>query len=249
MYTYDIRFFPRPDAEVAEYANLVDAFLCTLSRNNQIIFETLNVSTIDGDLVARVSIPFPDSLDSCYYDSYTREMLDRLLEQSAKEPQYIHIGEEGILTAEWFATGQKAPFYVLHTEPYFADLSPIRCGHCNGIIPQYLLPPLSAEDAADLGSWHLSYNAYHKLYMASGIGELSAHRMLSAANSSLNRKGIELANRLTASLDKPVYYYLFRFYGKHPKTCPICKGDWKQSEDSLYDYRCDNCRLVADKTV
>ena len=38
------------------------------------------------------------------------------------------------------------------------------------------------------------------------------------------------------------------FYGKHSSKCPVCGGDWKQPEDSLFDYKCDKCKIVADKT-
>ena len=146
MHTYEIRFTPLPDTDSDELAYLVDAFLCTLSGNNQILFETLNVTRTENALIARVAVPFPDSLDSKYYDAYTLEALNRLSKHLAEEPHYQCIGEEGILTAELFATGEKAPFYVLDAEHNFADLSPIRCGHCLGIIPQYLLSPLSTED-------------------------------------------------------------------------------------------------------
>ena len=30
--------------------------------------------------------------------------------------------------------------------------------------------------------------------------------------------------------------------------CRICGGDWKQNEEDLFDYKCDKCKIVADKT-
>lgn len=68
-------------------------------------------------------------------------------------------------------------------------------------------------------------------------------------SSQLNQKGLSVCRMLEKELKKPVYYYLYRFYGKQPSKCPICGENWKQNEDGLYAYKCDKCMLVADKTV
>ncbi|MBQ7455503.1 MAG: DUF2310 family Zn-ribbon-containing protein [Clostridia bacterium] len=128
------------------------------------------------------------------------------------------------------------------------DFSPICCGQRWGHIPYYLLPALSEAAIAKLNGWETSYAAYDQLFYATGIGEMSAHKMLSQISSPLNQEGLSVCRMLETELGKPVYYYLYQFYGKHRSRCPKCGGAWKAPEGSLFDYQCDACRIVADRT-
>ena len=71
---------------------------------------------------------------------------------------------------------------------------------------------------------------------------------MSNISSPLNQKGLEVCRKLENELGKDVYYYLYRFYGKHPSKCPICKGQWKKDEGKFYNYQCDKCKIVAHST-
>lgn len=246
MFVYDMIFHFKSDLE--NYERALTHYLCALSGNNQIIFETLNISGTNNVRVARVTAPYEDSLDEKYYDTYTKEALQRLSLHLMQPISTNYVGEDFTFRDDC-ATGKEARHYVLCIHPHLRDLSPICCGHCRGNIPYYLLPKLSENTTKELTSWETNYAAYDKLFYVTGIGEISAHKMLSNTSSRLNQKGLSVCQMLENELKKPVYYYLYRFYGKHPPKCPICGRDWKQKEGSLFDYKCDECKIVADKTT
>ncbi len=243
MFVYDLSFYLKPDFE--DYV-LTD-YLCALSGNNQIIFETINISGSENMRVARVTVPYEDSLDEKYYDIYSQKALQRLSVHLTKPIETTYVGDDFTYSDD-MATGKDTEHYILSVHPSLRDISPICCGHCKGHIPYYLLPNLSEEAVMELTSWETNYAAYDKLFYATGIGEISAHKMLSNMSSRLNQKGLSVCRILEKEFNKQVYYYLYRFYGKQPSKCPICGGDWKQTEGSLFDYKCDGCKIVADKT-
>lgn len=245
MFVFDLLFYVKPESEEFDYA-LTD-YLCCLSGNNQIVFETLNISGSEFERVARVTVPYEDSLDEKYYDEYTKEALKKLSAYLIKPIEKKYIGEDFTYRDD-VATGENAENYVLCIHPHLRDISPICCGHSRGNIPYYLLPKLSEEAVKELTSWETNYAAYDKLFYVTGIGEMSAHKMLSNINSRLNQKGLSVCRMLENELKKPVYYYLYRFYGKQPSKCPICGGDWKQNEEDMFAYKCDKCKIVGDKT-
>ena len=247
MYVYDLRFqFKKEITDDVDY--LFYGYLCSLSGNNQIIFETMNISGTDRNRIVRVTVPYVDSLDEENNDKRVNDSLEKLLPYLSEPIAIEPVGEDSTYKDD-FATGKEAESYVLCIHPNLRDFSPIRCGHCRGNIPYYLLPPLSEETIKELTSWETSYAAYDRLFYATGIGEISAHKMLSNMSSRLNQKGLSVCRLLEKELGKPVYYYLYRFYGKQPAKCPLCGGEWKLQEHSLFDYKCDKCRIVADCTV
>ena len=247
MYVYDLKFrFKKELTDETDY--LFYGYLCALSGNNQIIFETMNISGIDNSRIVRVTVPFNDSLEDKNNSKFVSDSLEKLKPYLAEPVVMEPVGEDFTYSDD-FATGKEANEYVLCIHPHLRDISPICCGHCRGNIPYYLLPPLSENVVKELTSWETSYAAYDKLFYATGIGEISAHKMLSNMSSRLNQKGLSVCHMLEKELGKPVYYYLYRFYGKQPRKCPICGGEWRLPEGSLYNYRCDNCKIAADCTV
>lgn len=223
-------------------------YLRDLSGNNQITFETLNISRIGGNITARVTTPFMDSLEVKYNDQYVSIGLNRLIPHLKGPIEIKYVGEDSTYSND-FTSDVGADFYILCIHPLMRDLSPIECGHCRKNIPYYLLPKLTEKVHSELTFWERNYAAYDQLFYATGIGEISAHKMMSNISSMLNQKGLNVCRMLEDELNRPVYYYLYRFYvyGKHPKKCSGCGGEWNQPEDSLYDYKCNNCKIVADK--
>lgn len=246
MYVYDLTFRFRVDP--LEYEFDFITYLSLLSGNNQTIYESMNVAGTDQVRVVRVCVPYQDSLEEKYYDAHTREAYDRLKEHLSEPIGVRFVGWDCSFSDEC-STGAEAEDYVLRIHPYLRDLSPICCGHCGGHIPYYLLPTLSEETTKELTAWEVNYAAYDRLFTVSAIGEMSAHKMLSSVKSPLNQKGLAICRLLEAELNKPVYYYLYRFYGKQPGKCPICGGDWKTDAGSRFDYQCEHCKIVANKTV
>ncbi len=146
---------------------------------------------------------------------------------------------------------KEAEDYALFIYDNLLYFSPVRCGHCFGAIPLYLLPELPPDTMTALIEWRADAYAFARMHRNFSVGEQYAHRMMASAQSPLNQAGLKLCRQLEEVLGKPVYLYLYRFEGRHPTRCPLCGGRWKRpvSEDSFYDYRCDACRLVADEPV
>ena len=245
MFVFDFIFHFKRDSENFDLT-LTD-YLCALSGNNQIIFETLNISGSEFERTARVSVPHRDSLDEKYDNLYVKNALQRLSAYLAEPVEKQYVGED-FTYCDDFATGGDTKCYVLAIHPKLTDIAPICEGNSHDHIPYYLLPALSEETAAHLISWKNNYAAYDQLFYVTGIGEIRAHKMLANVSSELNRKGLSVCRMLENEWKKPVYYYLYRFYGKQPSKCPVCGGDWKQGEDSFFDYKCDKCKIVTDKT-
>lgn len=245
MYVYDIKLCLKSEDE--NYSNALTDYLCNLSGNNQIIFETLNISGTGDKRVARVSTPFKDSLDETHGNALVGQALASLSKHLRAPVSIEYVGEDYNYD-DVFADNAGTQGYVMRSNFQMRDLSPICCVDTRNHIPYYLLPPLTEELASALNSWETNYAAYDRLFYATGVGEISAHKMLCNAGSALNKKGMAVRQLLEVQLGKPVYYYLYRFYGKQPQKCPICGGNWKQGEDSPFAYKCNGCRLVADKT-
>ena len=108
MFVYDLFFYLKPEFE--DY--LITAYLCSLSGNNQIIFETINISGTDNMRIVRVTIPYEDSLDEKYYDIYTKEALQRLSPHLTKPIEKKYVGDDFTYSDD-VATGKDAEHYVL----------------------------------------------------------------------------------------------------------------------------------------
>ena len=245
MFVYDIVFHFTGEQDDFDYA-LTD-YLSSLSGSNQIIYETINISCTENIMTVRVSVPYADSLDEKYNRQNVNDASKRLKQYLAEPVVIKYVGEDYTFD-DCCSTGKDAEYYVLCINPRLKDMSPVCCGHCRGNIPYYLLPRLSDKTVRELTSWQVPYEAYDELFYATGIGEISAHKMLSNISSRLNQKGLSVCRMLEQELVKPVYYYLYRFYGKQPSKCPVCGGEWKRPEGGLFDYKCDKCKIVADAT-
>ena len=121
MFVFDLFFYLKPDFD--DYA--LTAYLCALSGNNQIIFEALNVSGTENMRVARVTVPYMDSLDERYYDVYSKEAFGRLSVYLSKPIEKKYVGED-FTYCDDVATGEDAERYVLCIHPHLRDMSPRR---------------------------------------------------------------------------------------------------------------------------
>ena len=246
MAVYDMIFMPaRKDEDfIEDFEVTMSSFFTALSGKNRIIFETENICKQGAHYVARITAPFKDALEEKYDDKYVKKLREKFYSLLEKEPELEYVGED-ICYTDCVCGGEEAQDYILCILPHLEDISPIRCGQCWSNIPYYLLPELSEETREELRNWKSVYFAYDKLFYATDIGEMGAHKMMSKVDSRLNKKGMEICRKLEKELGKPVYYYIYRFYGKHGKACPICGGEWKEPQGAITDYRCRKCRIVA----
>lgn len=140
---------------------------------------------------------------------------------------------------------EHSPYYILRGNMK-DTVSPVLCGKCGQSVPLYRLPRnYSREEYYDILEWQRAYNDLHDLFKQ-GLDERYAYEMLNKANSSLNVEGRRIAKALNEKTGIPVYYHMFKYYGKNKNECPICGEEWKNN-DSEYnvDYICHRCKLVA----
>ncbi len=242
MFVYDITFYPK---EIGlEFENAMHVFLTQLSGNNQIIIEATNVSKVGERYIARVTTPFEDSLSPCHDYTYVRKAREKVNALSKRKPRITFIGED-MSFADNITKGENASYYVLRIHYQMRDLSPIQAEDSEEHIPLYLLPELGDELEWSLKCWKNAYYVADDQFYHGVIGERSAHNMLSKVDSKLNVMGLDLCRKLETVLGKPVYYYLYRFYGKQSEVCPICGAPWETPEVENYDFRCDTCRIVS----
>jgi predicted nucleic acid-binding Zn ribbon protein len=86
--------------------------------------------------------------------------------------------------------------------------------------------------------------------------EVPAYKQLADPKSDLSVTGRELCARIEKATEKPTFYYLMRYWcrndGEATRTCPLCGGEWRLSDQEKEDktpfhrfhFRCNGCRLV-----
>ena len=125
---------------------------------------------------------------------------------------------------------------------------PIHCVACNLIVP---LDRLELADGLrdDLRRWGAVMCSVDYLWIDSGDYELWALHELSDIDSPVNRRGIELRERLDG--DRPAYYWFFQDESVdefHPiDRCPACRGALRgyEGEGLFPQLVCDGCKILT----
>ncbi len=125
---------------------------------------------------------------------------------------------------------------------------PIHCVACNLIVP---LDRLELADGLrdDLRRWGGVMCSVDYLWIDSGDYELWALHELSDIDSPVNRRGIELRERLDG--DRPAYYWFFQDESVdefHPiDRCPACRGALRgyEGEGLFPQLVCDGCKILT----
>ena len=166
MFVYDMIFNLEDSFENNEH--LLVSYLCSLSGNNQIIFETLNISGQNNTRVARVTVPYEDSLSEKNNNKYVNDAFKDLFPYLKEKPEIKFVGED-FTYGDDICTGENIDSYVLCIHPHMRDISSICSLESGANIPYYLLPELSEDTMCELTSWDTNYAAYDKLFYATGI--------------------------------------------------------------------------------
>ncbi len=132
----------------------------------------------------------------------------------------------------------------------------VRCGDCFAGIPLYLLPRLVSGEYYEIICWESDYRACDNLQMNCRSGERFGTRQMTSHDSKLSLQGRAVCAELERLTGLPVFYYLFRFYGRgqakeRERKCPDCGGDWLLRErlHGMFDFRCDSSRLLSNLAV
>jgi len=243
MNAYKISFTPKAHLEYNDdiLAPIWDYLGC-LYKNGQIL-ENYELVDSNDCLWALVTLPDDEALkpenNNIYANKYfiaveeyfdiTSELLGRNMNQ-----------DESCSCAE-------PSWYMLYTDWTLLE-SPVVCGDCGKAVPLYRLPHiLDTDEHNGVLGWQGAYKSTDILWTY-GLSDRFTFRQMHDPKSRLSEDGVSICKAFEEKLGKPFFYYLFNMH-RTSKTCPICGSDWKiHAEKTFVDYKCEKCRLVADKT-
>jgi len=246
MYTFEFLFYPKSFEEpfINEFDYAMENFTSSLCSNGQIMFDFINTVKYSDHYAYRVVAPEPDSLNEKYYNKYCKQDFLIVSEMSLKEPELRLIGENYNFSDS--CSCENSSHYVLYTEN--RDLSyPVVCGDCERNVPIYKLPRTydNNNEYYDVWNWQYIYHACDKQFMY-GMGERHGYKMMNDIKSPLSVEGLRICALWENLVQKPFYYFLFKYYRKNKPICPKCNENWvNHNKDIKFEYVCEKCRLVS----
>lgn len=252
MHTAELRFACKAGVKPSSKVLIaVYSLLGALERNGQLVPDTGGpvVELPDGYRVF-TDIPEATSLRRSRHSKHVHQALRALDEYGMKRPVIRVLGRSGDSRPLCRCTTRRE--LVLWSRFLFS-VPPLYCGDCAGVVPFYRLG-FTSENAnyEDILYWLNLYRSFDSIWIASGAGAQFAYRQLSRPDSELNKEGLQVCRAIEKQTKKPVYYYLYRWYGRsvaaeRKRRCPSCGGTWLQKRPWLnaFDFRCHRCRLVS----
>lgn len=249
MYLAEIQFKLNRHADREKAIESIQWFGGALRKNGQALGRDMPLVETKGALTLFLLVPAKDSLKG-HFNRWAKQCLQDIRSAGATGP-FIKLRGQDASTGLKQCKCRKRSSYVLFTT--YLDLdSALRCGDCFSPVPLYEIKPWRDDEFVDIMTWNSNYRACDTLYMNSGTGEQFGLRQMSDCRSSLSKEGRELCRRIEAATGKPVYYYLFRSYGRSrqqetSRKCPSCHRKWYLKTTCLkfFDFRCNRCRLVS----
>lgn len=249
MFTYEYRFYPKSFDQPAidEFDDKMQWFLSSLCKNGQILFDYQNTVKFKNFYACRVVALEIDALSEKYGNKYTVQFLQEVDKCSISPPELIYIGEN--YDVEDCCSCKSPSHYILTTDCQ-SYTPPILCGDCKRSIPLYKFPKTYYDsEYYDLLGWQSVYQSCDRQFLE-GIGGHHGYKMMHRVDSSLSKEALRYCRILEEKVEKPFYYFLFRYYGKNKPICPKCGGLWiNQKIGGIYkveyDYVCHGCRLVS----
>ena len=205
---------------------------------------------IDGNRI--VCLPFTlekNSLGEKYNNIYVNRQAKKIEELCHSKLTFRTVGK----SYDRYTTPcqcKKSGFYILITN-YATIESPLTCGTCTKSVPLYRLPAYDDYGYIPILSWETNYISCDRLQMNCEVGERWALNQMQEVTSALSRQGLAICKKIEELTSIPTYYYLYN-YKKHKgdqltRPCPGCgkKWDLKTSLHNMYDFKCDQCKLVS----
>lgn len=230
-------------------AEWIDPWLGATYHNGQLLGSICPVYREGAMLHYTVLIPEADALDMRHANQWVDKSIVTLRDHGIGAPIVTLLGEdmESGTSCHCLARGS----LVLYTS-YEMVGSPLQCGDCFGAVPLYTIPPLENGEYYEIKSWETDYQACDTLQMNCATGERFGLREMSRLDSSITRRGRGLCQQIETNTGIPVYYYLFRYYGRslrqeQARRCPACGGEWLLAEPlyGQFDFCCEPCRLLS----
>ena len=250
MHTAQLLFRIPTSKTDEELLDKVHGYLAALLQNGQIVGEFAPMAKVKGGLLVTASLPEADALADRFANKWVRKRLRELAATGVEHPKVTHVGADPESRAS--CRCRMRPFLILFTT-FMNREPPLRCGSCFGPVPLYKVPATTASgNHQNVLLWQDTYEAMDWLFIGSGPGERFAHDQLSRFNSELSTKGRQRARELQKAVGIPVYYYLYKHFGRsdraeRQRVCPSCGKAWLRKEPlhRIFDFQCLRCRLLS----
>ncbi len=223
---------------------LIGAFV----RNGNLIDEFL-VANDPKQWTAYGIAPARDAFHKANWNEFVRQRLGGLTAANLKRPRVRFLG--AVPETAPACRCAKPRGYLLFTTLFHKE-PPVRCIHCNGIVPLYRLPRSTTGEHSGLLSWQSNYQACDTLQINCAVGERFGERQMSDPTSELSRSGLAVCKEIQRLTGRPVFYYLNRANARSHsaearRRCPSCGGAWllKKPLHGKFDFRCDKCHLLS----
>jgi predicted nucleic acid-binding Zn ribbon protein len=248
MHVQHIIFKPEAVKDNETTSELASNFVAALRMNGQVCGREWPQYSQGASLVMAVLTPEKNALSNKFAGMYVAVRKKSLFDAGI-DIDVHHVAKDtgGALVCKC----RKSSAYVLYT--HFLSLEPpVRCLDCFGIKPLYRLAPMADGEFYSVISWASNYQSCDSLQMNCIVLEKSTTREISAVESQLSLRGIELCKQLSKLNKTPFYYYLYRGGNRSAKqelarTCPSCNRNWvsKKETHGLFHFRCVRCKLVS----
>lgn len=241
--------YPNENQKVDDYKKFQeeqDWYFSALSKNGQILMKSCTTVFDDSNFTTYFLAPENDSLDINNDNIYVKRFYSEFMAICREKPDLKMLAKSSDYPAS--CKCESPSWYMLYTDHLVSE-SPVVCGNCENTVPLYKLPKILKEDEYfSVLNWQKAYNACDTLFM-NGIAERLAYQRLSKVTSDLSVLGRNICKEFELATGKSFFYYLFRYKSHHKAACPICGKHWELDNNNqlFIDYRCDDCRIVADK--
>ena len=249
MFAVELKFESKergaPDAKTDAITWLIGA----LVRNGNLLEEFLLEGDSEDWTVFGVA-PARDAFFRANRGGLVRQRITELLAANLKRPRIRILGAVPE-TAPACRCAKPRGFFLFTT--FLDSEPPVRCIHCNGIVPLYRLPRSPSGEHSGLLSWKSNYQACDTLQMNCTVGERFGTRQMSDLTSELSRSGLAACREIRGLTGRPAYYYLFRADARSraaeaDRKCPNCGGAYgclRRPFTAEFDFKCDECHLLS----
>jgi len=237
------------DTSITPVELAINGLITELKYNGQIIGQEFPTLLKDGYFITQVLCPEEDSLAHHHHNQAVKNAVANLTNAGILQPKIDILGPE--IHSDSTDHQHQPSWQILYTS-YIQTCSPIRCGDHFAPIPLYRLPALANGCYKQLINWQQDWQACDQLQMNGRTNEFAALAQIGTIDSTLGLQSRQLCQRIEQQSGVPTYYYLYRVGGEsltseQQRRCPSCDGAWQleQPLHQVFDFKCDNCRLVS----
>lgn len=247
MYVCALTFDCFDDIDINTAQSCISALLDAYRYNGQIIGREFPITLTNSQFKVTLVCPEKASLAPQNNNQEVAMKLDSLLAFDLSLPSVELLGLE---CQSDFSDLCEQPEALVIYSTFVQSCSPVRCLEHFSPVPLYKLPQ---DVRYDLVKWQESHAACDQIQMNELTSvEAQVLEQLSSPTSQLMQQGRDIANRISAQLNLPVYLYLYRVGGssleqERSRTCPSCNSEWSLPKPmfELFDFKCDKCNLVS----